>query len=141
MSGPSYFWSEAADIPPGVGFALFSPAHLAAVALCLCLAALLCRACLHVRSKARFLLGMALAMTAGILARDVFLLAIGRMHAGYLPLHLCGMSVYLCLVHAVMTVWQEKRGAGRFPRLAAALGEIIFILCVPAAFCGVLFAN
>lgn len=60
-------------------------------------------------------------------AKQVVLVILGEYGIGYLPLHLCGMSVYIELIDCLFP--------SRFTR------ELCYSLCMPGALMGILFAN
>ena len=114
------FFDYTANTFPEVGFGRFSPAHLillSALVLLLLGAYILCRKmpgpgrCLH-RASAWLLLFTQL-------GRAAILIALGIYDRGWLPLHLCTLSVYLCFIHML--------------RPKPALGQLIYAFSLPGA--------
>lgn len=116
-------------LPPDGGFGLFSAAHLAVLGGI----ALLC-AVYTIRFRHRC--AAAQRRTARLLGGTVLLLELvrvaafcitGCMNIGLLPLHLCGLAVYLCAIHSRMPAdW---------------LGQTLYALCLPGACAALLFPD
>ncbi len=111
------------------GFGLFSASHgafLAAAVLCIILLCVLYR-----RSSAerRHVLRLSLAWTALALEllRAVLLMISGHYTLGRLPLHLCGMAVYIGFYHAIK--------GGRLT------GQVLYAFCMPGAAAALLFPD
>ena len=114
------FFDYAANTSPELGFGRFSPAHLillSALILLLFGAYVLCRKMpgpgrrLH-RASAWLLLFTQL-------GRAAILIALGIYDRGWLPLHLCTLSVYLCFIHML--------------RPKPSLGQFIYAFSLPGA--------
>ena len=99
-----YFWMEGKDIPAGVGFGHFTAKHILMLLLCAVFITVLTLWFKKqpLRRQNTFLKILACLMLAGNLVRDLFLLIIGRMSLGYLPLHLCSFSIFVYLLHAFL---------------------------------------
>ena len=115
--------------PEGTGFVLFGALHLS----WLCAIALLIFVCARFY-RGRAALGqrrteLALAWTAVGLQwlRDLLLLAGGHFEVGFLPLHLCGLSVYLILWNAYRSTPLKQ--------------ELLYCLTLPGAVFALLFPN
>ncbi len=116
-------------LPPDGGFGLFSAAHLAV----LCGIILLCAVCIirlrrssaaTQRRAALLLSGTALLLE--IIRVSVFCIT-GCMNIGLLPLHLCGLAVYLCVIFSwIPADW---------------LGQTLYALCLPGACAALLFPD
>lgn len=123
------FFTYAADLPPGVGFALFSAPHLGA----LMAIALLCLVCAcrfrAAQASARRHLTQALGLSIVLLdiVRTIVYHCMGCMNLYELPLHLCGMAVYLCAIHSL---WKPDW-----------LGQVLYALCLPGACAALLFPD
>ncbi|HAP72659.1 MAG TPA: hypothetical protein DDX59_04790 [Lachnospiraceae bacterium] len=160
-----YFWMEGKDIPAGVGFGHFTAKHILMLLLCAVFITVLTLWFKKqpLRRQNTFLKILACLMLAGNLVRDLFLLIIGRMSLGYLPLHLCSFSIFVYLLHAflpesyndtVMTLnpangryfavrdpeYSESSGIHQSP-FREALGEIGFVLLLPGTVCALLFPD
>lgn len=111
------------------GFALFGSVHLLWLVF-IALIALLVTGCyrhLDLRGKRSIELWVCWMMVAADLFRYAALLATGNFHIGYLPLHLCGLSVYL----ALWNVYAEH----------PLKMEWLFCLTLPGATLALLFPN
>ena len=52
---------------------------------------------------------------------------VGELSVNAIPLHLCAMAVYLCLLHSIFrTDW---------------LGQVLYVLCLPGAWCALIFPD
>lgn len=122
------FFDYGANESPMAGFGRFSPAHLillSALVLLLLGAYILCRKmpgpgrCLH-RASAWLLLFTQL-------GRAAILIALGIYDRGWLPLHLCTLSVYLYFIHML--------------RPKPALGQFIYAFSLPGAAFALVFPD
>ena len=109
------------DLTRRGGFALFSARHLLWLSICAGLIAALCRAyaCASPAARRRLRLGAALSALSLSLSRAALLIAAGLYDTGRLPLHLCAMAVYICVLHAV--------------RGGALTGQFLYAFCMPGA--------
>ena len=115
---------------PGDGFALFGGTHVAMLCLMGLLAAAICVAYVRTESskRPRILTTVALATVALEAAQQIsFPLLHGRYWVDQIPLHLCGLSIFIELIHAY------------FPNKTT--GEILYCLCLPGAVAALLFSN
>lgn len=104
------------------GFAHFGPAHLAWIAACIALIAVLVSRYRRLPAgqeagspRRRMLLAVALAPIALLASDDALMVAAGVFWPGYWPLHFCNFAEYFCLWHAL-----RPNGANR--ELAFAFG-------------------
>lgn len=111
------------------GFGHFSAAHMGHLLLILAISAGFCllyrRSAERQRRTLRLL--TACGNTALALLRAVLLMAAGQYGVERLPLHLCGMAVYICLLHAL-----------RPGRLTA---QFLLAFCMPGALAAILFPD
>ncbi|MCI2050146.1 MAG: YwaF family protein [Lachnospiraceae bacterium] len=130
-----WFWTIQGDLPDGLGFGKFTPAHFAMLALCTLAVILLRRRFLSLPEAGRTHMLRVLASTAGFMeaGKILVLCVLGKMSTGYLPLHFCSFSLYAALLHA----YQPDHGS-RFARL---LGETFFVLLLPGAAAALLFPD
>lgn len=77
------------------------------------------------QTKIKYFLGMVFVVVA--LYRDIVLLLTGHFNVGFLPLHLCGMALWI----AVCYVWTGNRF----------LGVVYILLCIPGAVGALLFPD
>lgn len=133
---PDYFWLESTDLPDGIGFGLFTPAHFMMDALCAAGIALLCLFFCRQnhRRQETILRVIAVLLLLGNGFRDLVLVLDGRMGLSYLPLHLCSTAIFVYLLHAF---WPGD-GSSRFRE---ALGEIGYVLLMPGTICALLFPD
>ena len=111
------------------GFALFDATHMAwliGTALC---AALLCILHRTMSAAARRATKRAVGLTLmGIyVVRQIILVALGEYGIGFLPLHLCGMSIYIETIDSLLP--------NKFTR------ELCYAVSMPGALMGLLYAN
>ena len=122
------FFDYTANLSPGAGFGRFSAAHLlllAVLGMLLNGAFILCRKKPYTGSLlAR---GCALLALLTELCRAALLLALGLYGRGRLPLHLCGLSVYLCFIYLL--------------RPNPVLGQFIYAFSLPGAVFALIFPD
>ncbi len=111
------------------GFALFDAVHFAWIAAVAISAAVLCL--VHRRlsdsGRRRLQRGFCLTMFSLYLLRQLVLMLVGDYGVHYLPLHLCGMSLYIETIDSLFP--------NRFTR------ELGYAVCMPGALMGLLYAN
>ena len=124
-----YFFTTEEQLPPGVGFTLFGREHLLWLLICLTLTATLCLFYRRgsPRGRARFRRALGLAIFGCELARDANLVIQGVFSVYYLPLHLCGLAVFLTLWHSL--------------RPGETLANLLYSTCMPGALFAVLFPD
>ena len=129
----SYFWAEETEIPAGNGYELLGAAHLTVLLLFVIL--IVVSICLFRRSsesrKNLVLRTVALMLPALETLKICFLIRIGHMGVGYLPLHLCSMSIFLYPVIA----FSDNRLPGKV------LSEISCCTLLPAAVSALVFPD
>lgn len=111
------------------GFAMFDAVHCSWLAGIALMAVLLCVIHRRLGSKGRRIMQRAVALTtmAVYLSRQLMLIIIEEYDVFYLPLHLCGMSIYIEAIDCLFP--------NRFTR------ELCYAVCMPGALMGVLYAN
>ncbi len=116
-----YLFYSADNIPDGVGFSLFGLGHLIWLGSIALVITLVCRKYCKEgdtgRQKMRRILSALL--IGDELLKITVLSAIGYYDAGYLPLHLCSINIFVCL-------WYTLR-----PNKMAA--EVLYALSIPGA--------
>lgn len=124
-----YFFTVEAELPPDVGFPLFGRIHLAWLCTDLALTVLLCllyrRLPAEQRGRARRSFGCCVLLLE--LLRAANLLLQGTYSVYYLPLHLCGIAVFLTLRHALQP--------------GPLLGNLLYSTCMPGALFALLFPD
>lgn len=122
-----YFFDYQSELPAGVGFSLFGPTHL----LWLGILTVIGGACLYFYRRRGCPRGMLLAVGLTPLALEVLRLAYlavrGYLTVWELPLHLCGLSVFLCAVLA-LTRWDWP-------------GQVLYGQGMPGALLALLFCD
>ena len=113
-----------ADLPPDCGFPLFGGFHLAMLTLILVL-------CLEsgqlLRRYPRLSRGLSRYMALSEIVRLLILAGMGHLTVDVLPLHLCSLAVWLCVVYAVRPIrW---------------IGQTLYTLCLPGAIAALLFPD
>ncbi len=123
------FWATEKTLPDGVGVEAFCPGHLAwiAGAAIFGAAAAMVYRRLGVREREIFSRTLALLIFISELGKDIFLAANGAFNVGYLPLHLCGLAVFVCL--------------GDSLRPSPIVRETLYCLVLPGALSALLFPD
>lgn len=125
-----YFFVYELDLPEDVeGFSRFGPWHIfwisLTLALCVGLSPLYRRA--PAPRQRAIGLGLSVAMIVIEFFNDVVLLILGKFDWQYLPLHLCGLAMFVCLAHAIRpSDWS---------------GQTLYCLCLPGAAAAMLFPD
>ncbi|MDR1914345.1 MAG: YwaF family protein, partial [Clostridiales bacterium] len=115
---------------PGSGFTLFGTAHIIWMAAIVLFVLLMCFIYYHLNERPQVNM---LRVTAGIIfiselvRQTSFVILIPVYPISQLPLHLCGLSIFIELIHAI----KPNRTTG----------EILYSLVLPGATAGLLFAN
>ena len=128
-----YFWSHQDDIPKGMGYPLFGPAHLFSVFLTL-LAVFFFILFFRKKSEekqAKILKAFPIVMIVLEVLKDSFLVAIHRFGIGYLPLHFCSFGIYLFFFREFLP-WKWAKDW---------LGEVVFTLTLPGSIFALFFAD
>ncbi len=125
----AYFFESADSIPEGLGFSTYDSLHLtwlAALAAMLAVTALIYK---HhdERKRARLLKVLAVIIVVGEIARDAILVIGGNFLIDYLPLHLCGINIFIILYYAF--------------KPSEVLAEYLFAICMPGALAALLFPS
>lgn len=123
------FFDFNTDVSQAAGFGLFSAGHILWLAAGALSTALLCRAYMRTDSRRRRALALGTALTSlGIeLLRAALLMAAGKYDVGRLPLHLCGLAVYIELLHAL--------------RPRETTGQFLYAFCMPGALFALVFPD
>jgi len=129
LIGTSYFFTYDSDLPAGVGFAIFSRAHIAWLIFA---AAGVTAYLLYFRKigKARQkkqVLAVGILLVSLEVLRILYLIACGHLSVYELPLHLCSLAGYLSLIHAC-TEWDW-------------LGQTLFAACLPGTAMALVFPD
>ena len=114
-------------LPDSVGFRMFGPGHLAWL-IAIAAAAAVCAAGyrrLSARGRKRTGYVFCWSMVALDLFKDVYFIVSGVFSYEFLPLHLCGMAIYISLLHAY--------------RPGRVTGELLYSLCMPGAVMALVF--
>lgn len=122
-----YFFSYYDTIPPGAGFEMFGPGHLIVLAVIAAAAVFICRHYRKLPPGKRRAVELLIGWT--ILALDLlryaFLILFHELRLALLPLHLCGLAVYITFINAVRPGPVKK--------------EILYSLCMPGAAMALIF--
>ena len=125
-----YFWTYEDVLPKDApSIALFGPVHLAWLCGIALAVILLCRWYGGINEKRRRAVGIAMGWT--MLAGKAFELSVitvhGFMSTWYLPLQLCDLAIFVCLLHAYFGT--------------DFLGQVLYSLCLPGACLALLFPD
>lgn len=125
-----YFFTPQTELPSGAGFSLGSREHITALILLLGCTLLLLLMSSHMShgAKARMLQVLSSSMLVLELGKDFILGLLGAFSIGYLPLHLCSMSMFVCLYYTFHP--QSKR-----------TGQVLYSVVLPGALSALLFPN
>lgn len=123
------FFTYETDLPPNVGFSLYSFPHLSVLAIIAAVCVFSAR-WFRAQSAARQhhvtqRLGWANLLFEFL--RTAVYIKMGGMSIYELPLHLCGMAVFLCFIHS-MWKWDWA-------------GQVLYTLCLPGACAALLFPD
>ncbi|MDO5784652.1 MAG: TIGR02206 family membrane protein [Eubacteriales bacterium] len=123
------FFAYETALPQGVGFSLYSLPHIAALAVII-LSCIFCSIAYRRTGQVpRQHISHAIGITILLMEilRTVVYHFMGGMNLYELPLHLCGMAVFLCAVHSL---WKPDW-----------LGQVLYSLCLPGAWAALLFPD
>lgn len=124
-----HFWTHYTELPDGYGFAIFDSSHIAwliGIVIGIALATVLfCRLPEKGRRIYELVLGNSLLVLEVV--KDLVLAIDGKFEMAYLPLHLCGLSLFVC---AAYSIWRGKM-----------LGELLYCICMPGALAALIFPN
>ena len=120
-----YFWKQQDDIPKGMGYPLFGPAHLISVAVTLVMVLFISLGFKRLSENRQKLTLKIIPILMVMLEtwKDVFLLSVHRFGIGYLPLHICSIGIFVFLLREFLP----------FEKTKAFFGEIAFVLIMPAS--------
>ncbi len=129
----NYFWEQYESLPDGIGYGRFSPEHWCTLAV---LAVLLAAAVFAFRksrpaARERIMRLIPLIMIALEVFKDAFLICEGAFDAGYLPLHLCSLGVFVFLASSLS---KTEKWKGVF-------GEIAVTLILPGSVAALFFPD
>ncbi len=116
-----YYFTYMDDLPAGTGYPMFGKVHITWL-VCITAAIVVCTFCfLHLkdRGQKRFLLILAIILLCLEAYREIVLVATGAWEFGLLPLHLCGLAIFIEVLYVI------------FPK--AFFGEVSCVLCLPGA--------
>lgn len=124
-----YFFRYETEISPAESWQLYGPTHLGALALMAVCGAFICyRYCRGTAAvRGHWRKGLAWAMIGLELFKDLELIVTGYFNVSYLPLHMCGISLFICLADAYCPT-----DAGR---------QLLYALGMPGAMAALLFAD
>lgn len=125
----TFFWDTAETIANGVGFSQFGSIHLLWLVVFAGICVMGCWAYRKMGDRGRRTLRIGVALSMPIMeAMKILLLAVtGRFLWGYLPLHLCGINIFLIVYHA----WKPGQ----------VLDNFLYLVCIPGALAALLFPN
>lgn len=116
-------------LPHGQGFALWSVPHLAWLAIAAAVTAALCLLYRRLSPRGRRVLEAVIAalLGAGLAARQLVIALQGQASVYFLPLHLCGLAIFI-------EIWYAVKGGD-------AAGDILYAACMPGALMALLFPD
>lgn len=122
-----YFWYTSDNIPKGLGFAHFSPFHLAWIFTGILITVLCCILYRRLGQKGRgvFRKTVALLLVADELFKLIPMVVMGVFRLDYLPFQLCSINLFLIGWHA----WKPGK----------LLDNFLYTVCIPGAVAAMLF--
>ena len=125
-----YMFLPEREIPAGVGFTHFDPAHLTAIGVIAVWSVGMVWAGCRLRPAKRkhlmrWMAGMMIALELG---KDAYLIGTGAFSVGYLPLHLCSLAMFLCLYLA----WRPNSDWA---------GQLVWSVCFSGGLAALLFPD
>ena len=124
-----YFWDTQETVPSGLGFVHFGSTHLEWLAVFAAVILFLCLCYRRMKDYTRAVLKKSIALSMVIMEglKILLLVVTGRFYWHYLPLHLCGINIFLILLHAY--------------RPSRILDNFLYLVCIPGALAALLFPN
>lgn len=122
-----YFLETNDSIAEGLGFSGFGGLHLAWLAVTVLAVFINCLVYRKMSSvcRKRWRIWIAWLLIADELFKMAVLFAGGNYSAGYLPLHLCSINIFMVTLHAY--------------RPSKVIGNFLYTVCIPGAFAALLF--
>lgn len=121
------FLTAQEQMPAGNGFVLFHGTHLAVLLLICCILVLCIHFYRHSKQKRLWQWSIVTALLLLEVLKQGILFATGQFGLQYLPLDLCGLSIFFCLFY----VWKP----------CVYLGELLYSLSLPGTLLALLFPN
>lgn len=124
-----HFWDCSATIPDGLGFEHFDEVHFFWLGVLVLLTTVCTIIYKHATENSRRYIRYAFAalLIADELFKIIGLASHGNYTAGYLPLHLCSINIFIIAIYAI--------------RPSKMLGNFLYIICIPAALAALIFPN
>ena len=96
----TFFWKQQDDIPAGMGYDLFGPAHLLCVSVTVLAVVTIILSVRRAQEKTqrRFLKFVPVFMVLLEVFKDGFLVSVHRFGVWYLPFHFCSMGIFVFLL-------------------------------------------
>lgn len=123
------FFVYGTELPDGVSFPMFGAVHLAWLAACAVVTAVLavCYKKANAKKRRRFDRGIGYFLMACIVIREIYLWIIGFLTVFELPIHLCSLAGIFCFIHALKN-WDG-------------LGQVLYSLCFPGTIVALIFPD
>lgn len=104
----------------------FSPTHflIFGISVAVIIAAMLVYRKLCEKGRQKFLFALSAILVADELYKHIFSAATGQWECGFLPLHLCSINIFICILYT----FTKKR----------IFAEVLYALCIPGAFLAIL---
>lgn len=138
-----YFWTYETELPSGVGFSHFGAEHWSW--LFLLAAAAFAGGIVFVGAKQltqlHIQVGLSAAMLLVELIQDGYLALTGYLTIYQLPLHLCGLSLFLTAARNYMELVLYKKKNAALQNAVDYLSDVQYALCLPGALSALLFPD
>lgn len=135
MQNMSLFFTYETELPADVGYSLYSPAHISAIAVSLLITAFILIRFTISNEAARLRIRRVTAVIPVIMlaVRLTYVVICGASIVYELPLHLCSMTGIFCFIYE----FYLKKS----PYVRSVLGQAMYALCLPGAMMAILFPN
>lgn len=120
-----YFFETTDSIAEGLGFTVFDGTHLAWLGAFLALTILWCVLYGRLKDRKRWQKVIAWLLVADELFKIAILTYSGQYTAGYLPLHLCSINIFMILLHSYKPM--------------PIVDNFLYTVCIPGAIAALLF--
>jgi uncharacterized membrane protein YwaF len=135
MQNISLFFTYETKLPADVGYSLYSPEHISAIAVSLLIIALIIVRFIVSKETVRLRIRRITAVIPVIMlvVRLSYVIICGASIVYELPLHLCSMTGIFCFIYEFCLK--------RSPYVRSVLGQAMYALCLPGAIMAILFPN
>ncbi len=129
------FFTYQNNLPPGVGYELFSPSHIFAITVCIILIIFITTWCIRYDKTGKHPIRKVIAIIPVVLMiiRLIYAVICGVPIKYEVPLHLCSMTGILCFIYELCLK--------NTPYIRSVLGQSLYSLCLPGALMAIIFPD